>query len=92
MNQENNADYLTRTNNGQSFVGSDVDIFRVLMLATSLRGYAKHGMLPTRGVTITSMLKMASQFTGKPYKRTQIEQAAIDLTEYADMLKATPRT
>ena len=92
MNQENNAPYLERTNNGQSFVGSDVDIFRALAMASGLRLYAATGMKPSRMATPTAMLKAAGAITGKVYKRGQYEQAAADLTEFANILKATPRT
>ena len=87
-----NATYLTRTNNGTSFSGSDTTIFAVISLATGMRLYAKTGMKPARSWTPTNMLATAGQYTGKKYKRGQFEQAAIDLLAYADMLKATPRT
>ena len=89
---EDNQPYLERTKNGTSFSGSDNNIFHAAALAMGLRLYAKTGMKPTRYYTPTNMLKMATQFTKKPYKRGQFEQAALDLLAYVDVLKATPRT
>ena len=92
MNQDNNAYYLERTQNGTSFSGSDVNVFQVTALAMGLRLYAATGMKPNRAYTPTNMLKMATQFTGKTYKRGEFEKAAVDLLAYADVLKSTPRT
>jgi len=92
MSNDNNAPYLERTNHGQSFAGSDVDIFRALAMASALRLYAKTGMKPSRHATPTVMLQNAAMLTGKKYKRGGFEQAAQDLTELANILKANPRT
>ena len=88
----NEQDYLTRTNNGTSFSGSDVKIFSALTLASALRLYAKTGMKATRMHTPANMFLKAKEYTGKTYKRGQYEQAAVDLTEYANNLKSQPRT
>ena len=85
------SDYLERTNNGTSFVGSDVDIFQSLALASALRLYAATGMKATKNHTPTNMLKTATHYTGKTYKRREYEQAASDLTDYANALKMLPR-
>ena len=85
-------DYLERTKNGTSFLGSDVDIFAATALASGLRLYAKTGMRPSRTYTPTNMLLAASRYTRKQYKRGQYEKAAADLTAFADALKAQPRT
>lgn len=85
------SDYLARTNNGTSFAGSDMDIFRATMLAGSLRLFAKTGMIPTRGVTGAKMLKMANELTGHVYKRGQYECAAQALLEFADRKKQESR-
>lgn len=70
-----------------SYVGFEaVDLFRARMLASSLRLYAKTGMIPTRGVTITKMLALASHYTGKPYKRGSAAIAADDVKAWADAL------
>jgi hypothetical protein len=92
MSNENQPEgYLERTHNGTSFSGSDQNIFQSLVIASALRLYAKTGMQANRAYTPTNMLKAASEYTGKKYKRGAYEQAAQDLTAYADALKAAPR-
>ena len=82
--------YLERTNNGTVFTGTDVQIFQALSLASSISLFQKTGMLPTRGVTATKMLKLASGITGKTFKRRQYDQAIEALKEYANTLKHLP--
>jgi hypothetical protein len=57
-------------------------------LWSSLKLYAKTGMIPTRGVGITKMLAFASDITGKKYTRKQVLQAAEDVKVWADEMKA----
>ena len=89
MEESNGTDYLTRTKNGTSFGGQDVNIFHATALACGLRLYAKTGMKPNRHYTPTNMLLMAKSFTGKTYKRNSVgyEAAATDLLAYADEIK-----
>ena len=89
--EKNNAPYLERTNKGTSFIGSDVYIFAALVCASGLRMYAKTGMKPNAAYTPTAMLKSATLYTGKAYKRGQFEEAAQDLTDYAEALKSQAR-
>lgn len=55
-----------------------VDVFRIKTLISALGLLAK-GITPTRGLTSTKALAMATQYTGKAYKRGHHEQARIDL-------------
>lgn len=72
-----------------TFVGGDaVNYVRAVMLASSLKLYAKCKILPTRGVTISSMLAMATGYTGIKYKRGAYVQAAEDVQRWADEMKA----
>jgi len=89
---EQGTTFTERTHNGRVFSKGDVDIFRAALLAQSLIGYAKCKMLPTRGVTASGMLKMASQYTGKAYKRGDYMKAAEDLKAHVEFLKASPQT
>lgn len=74
---------------GTMFVGPDaISFVRAVMLASHLRLYHKCGIIPTRGVGIMAMLKMATAITKKPYKRTQILAAADDVQKWADEMKA----
>ena len=61
-----------------SFAGREaVEVFRVASLISAIRFSLKTGgkMQITRGFTLTKGLKMASQYTGRPYKRTEAELA-----------------
>ena len=65
----------------QVITGSAVLGFRGLMVKSSISLYLKTGMKPTRGVGPTQMVAIASEFTGKAYKRGRkgLEQALADL-------------
>ena len=72
-----------------SFVGPDAtNYFRAVTLWSALNLYAKAKIIPTRGVTISKMLVMATGYTGKTYKRGDAVQAAIDVKRWADEMKA----
>jgi hypothetical protein len=48
---------IAHKDGGMSFVGpAAVDVYRITMLASSIKMYAACGIIPTRGVTITRML------------------------------------
>ena len=74
---------------GVTLSGPDATrMMQAFVLASSLRLYAKTKMIPTRGVTITYMLNMAAQFSGKKYKRGQAELAAADVQKWAEEMRA----
>lgn len=75
-----------------SYVGKDaVELYRVNMLKVSIKLWIKTGLKPTRGVTITKMLKMAEQYTGRKYKRSQAAEAVDDLHNWVSvMVSALP--
>lgn len=74
---------------GTSIVGPDaMALFRAVSLKSSLQLYQKTGLIPTRGVTLTVMLKLAGQYSGKTYKRTEIDKAKADLQKWIDTMKA----
>jgi len=74
---------------GITFVGPDaVNFYRAAALASSLGLYAKCGMIPTRGVTITKMLAIASEYTGKKYKRGDAAKAEADVRIWVQTMKA----
>lgn len=85
-----NASFVqTHAGGGASFVGPDaVNLYRAITLRSALSLFAKTGMVPTRGVTATSMLAMASEYTGKKYKRGQHQQAANDMVTWIETMKA----
>ena len=81
--------HITVSTGGTMFVGPDaVALFRAAALASSLGLYAKCGMIPTRGVTITRMLAMATDITKKKYKRGEAAKAQADIKIWCDAMKA----
>ena len=72
-----------------TFVGPDAtNYFRAEILASSLKLYASAKILPTRGVTASGMLKMATGYTGKQYKKGEYTKAAEDVKKWANEMKA----
>ena len=65
-----------------------VDLYRAKTLASALKMYARSGIIPTRGVTITVMLRMATGYTRKAYKRGDALKASEDVKVWADTLMA----
>lgn len=65
-----------------------VNLFRAKTLIAALRIYAKTGLIPTRGVTATAMLRLAAEYTGKTYKKGQHLQAADDVQKWAETMQA----
>jgi len=77
-----------------SYSGPDaVHVFRAKMLRSSIGLHQKTGLIPTRGVTITKMFKLAGQYTGQTYKRGEHERCMADLQVWIEtMLSALPIT
>jgi hypothetical protein len=63
-------------------------LYQATALRVSLELYKKTGMIPTRGVTITKMMQLATTFSKKPYKRGQIDVAIQDVKEWCEAMKA----
>ena len=78
-----------RTGGGSSYVGPDaVNLYRAVTVASGLRMYARSKMLLTRGATITVLLRIAGEYTGKKYKRGQAELASEDMRVWIETMKA----
>jgi hypothetical protein len=72
-----------------AYVGPDaVSLFRAITLRSGLRLYRATGLKPNRSYTPTAMLTVASEYTGRRYKRGQFEQAENDLTVWIETMKA----
>ncbi len=57
------------------FHGSDaIKVYQAATLATHLKLWAKTKIIPTRGVTITKMLALAGNLTGKTYGRRALSR------------------
>ena len=70
------------------FSGLDATLlYRAMALKQALIAYDKFKILVARNITATSMLAMATEYTGKAYKRGQQGQAALDLAEYIEGAK-----
>jgi hypothetical protein len=87
------SDYLERTKQAHVFVGSDVNIFGMLSLASAIRMYVNTGgrIKASRAHTVKNMLAKTKEYTGVTFKRTELLQAADLLTHDADRLKRLPR-
>ena len=75
-----------------SYVGKDAtELYRVNMLKVSIKLWSKTGMMPTRGIGIKKMLKMAEVYTGRKYKTSEAAQAVDDLHNWVTcMISALP--
>lgn len=75
-----------------SYVGSDAtQLYRVNMLKVSIKLWMKTGMMPTRGIGIQKMLKMAEMYTGRKYKKSEAAYAVEDLHNWVTtMVSALP--
>jgi hypothetical protein len=95
-NEERMSDSFIRYSRGRgeatSYVGRDAtELYRVNMIKISIKLYMKTGMIPTRGVTISKMLKMAEQYTGRKYKKSEAAYAVEDLHNWVTcMVSALP--
>jgi len=85
--------YIHHGRGGTMFAGPDaVALVRVTALWSGI-GLLQHGILPSRGWSMTKALKWAGVVTGKTYKRTQANEARGDLQIWiAEMRDALPHT
>lgn len=75
--------------NATGFVGPDaIELFRAVTLKGAIQLYAQCRIIPTRGMTISKMLKLASRFSGKSYGRGQYDAAVADLDVWIATMKA----
>lgn len=93
MNQPVNVNQITlHRNGGMTIVGPDaIKLQGVITLRAAINLYIKIKMIPTRGVTISVMLKSASSVTGKSYKNNEAgwKAAVADLTTWIEANKAS---
>lgn len=74
---------------GVTFAGPDaVNLYRAMTLKAALSLYVKTKIVPTRGVTGPDMLRMATEYTGHKYKRGAYEEAAKDVADWVQTMKA----
>ncbi len=72
-----------------TFTGEkEVNTFVLVVIKNAIKLYVNTGMKANRDYTPTNMLKKAGEFTGKVYRRGQLQLALDDLTKmYDDILK-----
>ena len=77
---------------GTIYTGPDsIALYRAITLRGALKLYAQTGMLVTRGMTVTKLLKQATQYTGKDYGRGNVNKAqaaAKELTVWIETMRS----
>lgn len=64
--------------------GDNVFIYRALATRKAIQLYQRAGIIPTRGMTITKLLAIATSITGNKYKRGEYARAADELGDWCD--------
>jgi hypothetical protein len=83
------TDGITVFKGGTMFAGRDaVEFFRVAVLKSAL-GLLKEGITPRKGLSMTKALRMCKDYTGKDYKRKEVDKAIADLTSWMDVMQTT---
>jgi hypothetical protein len=81
--------YIHHTSGGTTYSGPDaVRLQQAITLRSAIKLYRACGVIPTRGMGIVNMLKLATSITGKPYKRTHAAQAEVDLHIWIETMKS----
>lgn len=74
---------------GTTISGRDaVSYYRACTIQSALHLYARTGLLVTRGARISVLLRLATEYTGKAYKRTEATRAADELRAWCLTMKA----
>lgn len=80
--------YIKTGVGGTMFAGPDAtQLFRAVVVKHGLK-MAKAGIRATRGFTITRGLQMVTGYTGKKYKRTEVDRALRDLEIWIATMRA----
>lgn len=73
-----------RPGGGATYAGPDaVAVFRARAVASALRLYARTGLKANRAYTPSAMLAVATEVTGRKFKRGQYAEAAAALDAWA---------
>lgn len=81
--------YISTGPHGTTLSGPDAtECFRAAILASSLRLWAKTKIIPTRGVTITRMLAMATRYTGRTWQRSEVLACADAVSVWVANMQA----
>lgn len=63
------------------------NLYRAIALKQALIMYDKFKVLAAKNITATSMLAMATEYTGQPFKRGQQGMAALAMAEWIEEAK-----
>jgi len=83
--------FISHSPSGILFSGPDaIRLQQAITLRSAIKMYVRSGgqIIPTRGMGITKMLKLATSITGLSYKRTQAEDAMRDLHIWIETMKS----
>jgi len=81
--------YISHSAGGTTYSGPDaVRLQQAITLRSAIKLYRACGVIPTRGMGIVNMLKLATTITSKTYKRTQSAQAEADLHIWIETMKS----
>ena len=86
-----NDSYISHSPSGTMFCGPDaVRLQQAITLRSAIKMYVMSSgqIIPTRGMGITKMLKLAGGVTGKTYKRSQTAEAQQDLHIWIETMKS----
>jgi len=81
-------DGITIGEGGTSFSGPDaIRLYKAVAVRSALK-LAKAGIKINRHTTTTDLFKIATEYTGKAYKRGQYDQAMADVTVWIELMKS----
>lgn len=84
----NDSEIVANQHGAIGFHGRDAtELYRVMVLRQGLK-LLKVGIAPTRGFTYKKGLAIASVYTGRTYKRSEVDQAVKDLTVWIETMKS----
>lgn len=87
--QPDRSEITVHQGGGISITGRDgMHYYRALHVKMGLSLWIKNGLRLTRGVGPAQLLALASEYTGKTYKRGAHQQALDDLQVWIDTMKA----
>ena len=83
-----NSEIVAGEHGTVAFVGPDATHLYRAMVLRSAMGLLKVGIAPTRGLSMKKALAMVTVFSGRSYKRTEVDQAVKDLTVWIETMKS----
>jgi hypothetical protein len=91
INQNDSRLELNEKGEVSAYIGVDAtNLFRAIAVRQALQFHQRTNgaMKITRGWTVTKGLAMVTEYTQKKYKRTQIDSAIADMTQWIEAMRA----